>query len=306
MVSPCTRMKGGQALIKKIFSNGVSSVLFIILFGMLAIACVYLPQADKQILGTHGVFTVIYLIPAVLLTLVLFRTFFQWTKKLTTTQLVIVERVLIFGIIGLQILTIIYDSYYGIFVPRDSSRCINEAIAMIEGQRGKINNTIYYFHKYANNNFFIVVMYYIFKVVKIFGVRGYGFRVVSMIVNMAMMDWAGVFMLKIITLCFHGHRTKLILLFSLLICPTTYLWILYPYTNTFSMPFVIGIIYVGVKILKNKGNSYRNVVQLGLLSGIGGMFRATTWISLIAVVIVFAIVRKKWYYSRRNNGYKSC
>ncbi len=164
----------------------------------------------------------------------------------------------------------------------DTARVINEAIAMLDTQQGRINNEAAYFARYGNNYPFTILIYYICKIVRFFGFRCY--TAVLMFLNIILIDIAGMFALKLMKLL-RGNTAGIKFLFLFMISPTPYIWILYTYTNTFSMPFITGLLYYGIRAMRMDKHRMGNIMLAAVIGAVGYQIRATTIIPLIAVIL---------------------
>lgn len=164
----------------------------------------------------------------------------------------------------------------------DTSRIIDQAMAMADTQDGKINNEMLYFARYGNNYSFTILLYYLYRIVRFFGV-GY-FVPFLMILNTILIDISGVFAIKLVRLL-RGNLWGIRIMVLFLLCPTTYVWLLFTYTNTFSMPFVMGVLYFGIKAMRRRKHRIFNIILTAILGAVGYQIRATTIIPVIAVVM---------------------
>lgn len=167
----------------------------------------------------------------------------------------------------------------------DCFTTIDEAIAMVSGQDGILNNKMPYFARYTNNHFFTVLMYYYFRIIRHIG-ADYFYSAVILNIFCIFLSVLGCY--KIIDVLF-GKKRALGVLFLLTLCPTTYLFVNFPYTNTFSMPFITGILYCGICF---SGRNIKYGAGLIFFTVLGTLIRPTTAIALIAVII-YMIIRKR-------------
>lgn len=164
----------------------------------------------------------------------------------------------------------------------DTSRVIDQAMAMADTQDGKLNNEMLYFARYGNNYPFTILLYYLYRIVRFFG-AGY-FVPFLMILNTILIDISGVFAIKLVRML-RGNLWGIRIMVLFLLCPTTYVWLLFTYTNTFSMPFVMGILYFGIKAMRRREHRILNIILAAILGAVGFQIRATTIIPVIAVVM---------------------
>lgn len=156
----------------------------------------------------------------------------------------------------------------------DSFRTLDEAAAM-PSQNGLLDNFDKYYAHYPNNYLFTILMYYVFFPVRWVGIPYVTFAV---LLNVFMIDLA-VFLGYILVKELFGVKRANIFLFVSVLCPTNYVFVYFPYTNTFSMPFVLGIFLFGLK----KGFSSK--AAFVFLSVIGYGLRPTTIFATIGVLV---------------------
>lgn len=91
-------------------------------------------------------------------------------------------------------------------------------------------------------------MYFYFKVIRIFGADYFYSAVV---LNIICIDLSVFGCFNIVNILF-GKKRALGALYLLAFCPTTYLFVSFPYTNTFSAPFIAGVLYFSLRIVNEK------------------------------------------------------
>ena len=128
----------------------------------------------------------------------------------------------------------------------DCFTTIDEAIAMLKEHHGLLNNKMAYFARYTNNHFFTILMYYYFRIIRH---TGMDYFYSAVLLNIVCIDLSVFGCFKITDLLF-GRKRALGILFLLAVCPTTYLFVSFPYTNTFSMPFITGVLYCGISLMR--------------------------------------------------------
>ena len=264
-----------------IFRKGILLFLFL-LISLIFIETLFYIEGQNSFLLNHKRNAIFCIIPGVILFSGILLLLLKKTEKIRPCNEKLVICVLwglIFFIQTIIVFFLIKDGFKGI---TDTSCVINEAIAMVESQEGLINNESVYFSRYGNNYPFTILIYYICKVVYFFGFRCY--TAVLMILNIIFIDLSGIFALKLVRMLrgnISGIKFLLIVFFS----PTTYIWIVFTYTNTFSMPFIMGLLYYGIKAMRRYEHRMRNILIAAVLGAVGYQIRATTIIPLIAVII---------------------
>ena len=259
-------------------------LLFFLVFIAFYFSIVTVPDKEKIFLNP-GQSYIIYIISGSVLIGVLL---FWGYRKITEMSNYIFTEGIIFGvIIVLQVLI----SRILINPITDCFTTIDQAIAMAEEQNGLLDNKMAYFERYTNNYFFTVLMYFYFKVIRIFGADYFYSAVV---LNIICIDLSVFGCFNIVNILF-GKKRALGALYLLAFCPTTYLFVSFPYTNTFSAPFIAGVLYFSLRIVNEK---YEPKMLLINVSGfifsavVGTLIRPTTVIALIAAVI-YMIMKKK-------------
>lgn len=171
----------------------------------------------------------------------------------------------------------------------DSFRTLDEAAAM-PLQNGLLDNSEGYYAHYTNNYLFTILMYYAFILAKWLGVPYVTFATGMNIFMIDLTILLGYFVVKKM---FERKSANIFLLLSAL-CPTTYVFIYFPYTNTFSMPFIVGIILCGLT------SGYVSKTLFVMLSIIGYDLRPTTIFATIGVMVYWFFCLKKTDFNKKN------
>ena len=224
--------------IRLVFYRFTLILLFFLMFIAFSFSIVTVPDKEKIFLNP-GQSYIIYIISGSVLIGVLL---FWGYRKITEMSNYILTAGIIFGvIIVLQVLI----SRILINPITDCFTTIDQAIAMAVEQNGILNNKMAYFERFTNNYFFTVLMYFYFKVIRIFGADYFYSAVV---LNIICIDLSVFGCFNIVNILF-GKKRALGALYLLAFCPTTYLFVSFPYTNTFSAPFIAGVLYFSLRIV---------------------------------------------------------
>lgn len=105
-----------------------------------------------------------------------------------------------------------------------------------------------------------------------------------MVLNVLLIDLSGIFAIRLIRML-RGDVWGIKLLILFLLCPTTYVWAVFTYTNTFSMPFIMGTLYFGIRTMRKRRHRIRNTVITGMFSAVGYQIRPSSIIPVIAVLL---------------------
>lgn len=152
-----------------------------------------------------------------------------------------------------------------------------------------------YFARYTNNYPLTILTYWFFLLLKAIGLSESYFMTAVQLVNVLCI-FLSVFLGYLILKELKSRTEAVFFLAVCVLCPLSYVWVGYFYTANCSMPFLMGILYLGIQIRKNPGSSLRltgRFALLGLLTIFGFKLRATAAISLIALLIcIFLKIRQ--------------
>lgn len=268
---------------RAIFAFRKAALLFlgILVLIILVMSCVHI-QGQENFLPNFKGSAIVCVVPGTILFSVLLLSVFKWISNLQIHNKKKVS-CLIWGIIifiqSIFVFILIKNGFKGI---TDTERIINEAIAMVGPQGGRIDNEAAYFSIYGNNYPFTILIYYLCRIMNLIGLHCY--TDILIIINVILIDLSGFFAFKLIRML-RGSTGGICFLVLFLVSPTTYVWIAFTYTNTFSMPFIMGLLYWGIKMIRKKEHRARNIVFAALWGAIGYQIRPTTIIPMIAVGI---------------------
>ena len=158
-----------------------------------------------------------------------------------------------------------------------------------------------YFARYTNNYPLTILTYWFLLLLSKLGVPESWFMPAVQIVNVGCITlsiWLGYQIAKEL-------KGKLFASFFLVvcaICPLSYVWAGYYYTATCSMPCLMGILYLYLRLRKDcsskAGRKALLLALLGLITVLGFKLRATAAIAFIAVILDFLL--RLW--RKRRNG----
>ena len=160
-----------------------------------------------------------------------------------------------------------------------------------------------YFARYTNNYPLTILTYWFLLLLSKLGVPESWFMPAVQIVNVGCITlsiWLGYQIAKEL-------KGKLFASFFLVvcaICPLSYVWAGYYYTATCSMPCLMGILYLYLRLRKDcsskAGRKALLLALLGLITVLGFKLRATAAIAFIAVMLDFLL--RLW--RKRQNGWE--
>lgn len=158
-----------------------------------------------------------------------------------------------------------------------------------------------YFARYTNNYPLTILTYWFFLLLSRLGIAESLFMPVVQIVNIACITgsiWLG----YLIARECKGRRIAVFYLILSVLCPLSYVWAGFFYTTTCSMPCLMGILYLYLRIRKTSSPPKRLLLGglLGAVLILGYKLRATAMIAMIAVVL--AAILELINSARRQGG----
>lgn len=203
-------------------------------------------------------------------------------ENLTSKQITFTVVLLFFLLVAMQIIW-----YYFISRPlptTDTATLVEQALAMVKEQNGQLNTQLPYFQHYSNNYCFILLLYYFYSFLSFLHITDVWLP--TIVLNVAFID-LGIFLTYKIAKKISNTRKATIVLLLCLLCPTTYVWEGFTYTNTCSIPFIMGLLYLFL-CLQNAILNWRTYIQLtlfGILLVFGVLIRSTTLLPIIAMFL---------------------
>lgn len=222
----------------------------------------------------------------VALSAVAFVIFFQWLYSRLKKTGKKVARILFVCILLAQILFLVFVSHP--MVISDAARVQNEALAMVKWNHGKMDMGNSYLQQYTNNHFVVILFYYFYKILSVLGVTEVW--IPTIILNIFCID-VGIYFTYRTAKRLKGIAVGNLVLVFFLLSPTTYTWLTTAYTNTFSFPFVMAILYLCLWLRGGEPNP-KNIMKcilLGFVVVVGYYVRPTTVLPIIAMFLFSAV-----------------
>lgn len=182
---------------------------------------------------------------------------------------------------------------------RDSFKILDMASYMQSATNGMLDNTLSesvyngYFARYSNNHFITILFYYLFTIVDFFG--GENFILAARILNVILID-CGLVLTYFTARKLLGSKKADVSLLFMAISPTTYVWLFWSYTNTYSIPFTMGILLLTL-YARNIKTGWKQVVcagAIGFFGAFGYYIRPTVVIAFIGAVLMILFFWKNW------------
>ena len=178
----------------------------------------------------------------------------------------------------------------------DVAKVMNEALAMLGEQQGQLNMEQDYFQHYHNNHFIVLFFYYFYMFLQSIGITSVW--IPTILLNVLFVD-LGIFISYLLVKKVVNRKVADYFLFLCVLCPTTYVWLTFAYTNTFSIPFVMGSLYLYL-VIRERSLDKKTIglcVLFGCCIFAGCMIRLTTIIPVIAIVLYHIL-----YMSKKNDS----
>ncbi|MBQ5560063.1 MAG: glycosyltransferase family 39 protein [Lachnospiraceae bacterium] len=163
---------------------------------------------------------------------------------------------------------------------------------MVKKSNGVLMNNNRYFARYPNNYFLTILFYKIYSFMPNASITCY--RIVIRVINTICIDLGVFFAYKIAAQISKKNYKDLVLLFCAL-NPVTYIWCVWAYSSTISIPVGLGIICLWIYAQSHKERSWLYYGLLGAIAAFGYLLRPTIIIMVIAIVMIdcFKILGKK-------------
>lgn len=166
----------------------------------------------------------------------------------------------------------------------DSYMVCDQALALAQGERSQIDMDSFYFSVYSNNNFTVILLSLFYKIVLFFDITN--INTVNLFLNAICIDIGILFSVLSMEKVF-GIRNACKLLYLFAFSPVFYVGLVWSYTNIYSIPVQMAILYLGIVISreKRKGFLILQTCLLAFISIIGYYIRPTVIIVLVAETI---------------------
>lgn len=228
-------------------------------------------------------------------------TLLQFHRKLCRScskrTALLMRAVTVVSILAIQI--ICFAKTGEITLTSDSFIVTDMASDMVANTQGILDNSsdnitmANYFARYENNHFFIILLYKYFCILNNFIPLNIGnFITAVQVLNIIMLD-LGILLAYLAARKMKDVETADTLLLLSALSPTTYVWIFWSYTNTYSIPFVMGILFMYLYLhdtQSTKGTIFYGI-SMGILGIVGCFIRPTTIIPIIAVLCMQILCR---------------
>lgn len=181
----------------------------------------------------------------------------------------------------------------------DPLKTFDMAVEMLETQTISGTYETGYFSRYTNNYPITILTYWFFKALSGLGVAQSSFMLAVQLVNVACISlsvWLGYLLMKELK----NRQLAVFYLIICVLCPLSYVWAGFYYTTTLSMPCMMALLYLYLKLSKASSSLQRLLLGglFGILLILGYKLRATAMIAFIAVVIAAAL---NLWKLRKNN-----
>lgn len=262
---------------------------------ILLLSLVVMNHGKDLFLGTHGKIAQIFvnLSSAFLLIILSVKTYMLYDEKQCKRAWVVP----LISFIVIVLFQVLYTCFVSCPAPTtDAAKVMNEALAMLGKQQGQLNMEQDYFQHYHNNHFIVLFFYYFYMILQNVGITSVW--IPTVLLNVICIDF-GIFISYLFVKKIVNRKVADYFLFLCILCPTTYVWLTFAYTNTFSIPFVMGSLYLYM-IIRERSFDKKTIglcVLFGCCIFFGCMIRLTTIIPVIAIVLYHIL-----QICKRNDG----
>lgn len=168
----------------------------------------------------------------------------------------------------------------------DSLKIFDMAVEMLHTRAISETYETGYFARYTNNYPITILTYWLLLLFSKCQMPETFFMPAVQILNVICITgsvWLGYLIFKEL----QGRRAGVFFLIICALCPLSYVWAGYYYTSTLSMPCLMGILYLYLRLSKVQTRSRRTFLCgiLGIVAILGYKLRATAVIPMIAVVL---------------------
>lgn len=275
--------------VTKLFSF---TVTFVCLLFVVAVSFFAFFDSDKFVLWKFGNFKpVLFLATAVLL--LFFFTAFSTIEKSNVRKLFIIN---IAAVIALAAGQVFILTAFDIMNTTDPYMVQDQALAIANGLDKTIDTSYSpYFAGYSNNDFSVLFAVFVDKAASLFNIEN-NTRLLA-VLNAIFTDIGILLLYKTVGLLWNRKKATEVLLLSVM-NPLNYLMLWWTYTCTFSVPLMIGVVYLAAVFYKTKSRSvqYVSAILLGVILALGYFIRPTVLIPGIGAVICFVLFYKKIRY----------
>lgn len=215
-----------------------------------------------------------------------------WTRRLSEDTLSLLSTACFVLLFALQLIFLRHEPCQ---LRYDALKVFDEALSMLSD--GGISNTVFdgYFARYTNNHGITVFAYLILKAadtLRILTPDHQNALFILQVVNVIFIDLAFLFGALLIR-SFEGIRPAFLYLLFILCCPLSYTWLPFFYTNSISMVFCMGSIYLLYEIFIHGNRNPVFLLGCGFLTASGFLIRATQIIICIAMAVYVLITDSK-------------
>lgn len=210
---------------------------------------------------------------------------------------------LIIGLVALAVMAVLQlviamsVSFIG---NHDSYEVMDQALAIASGSQSQVNySRIFYFQKYSNNNFFILLCVGVFKLARLFGVREY-VRFMT-VVNIIFMDLGIVFLVWAVRTAKDKTAASYVMLLNA-INPLMYLFVGWNYTATMSILPMMASLFLLVLLNYRQMSTKKQMLFcaiLGFTAAVSYLIRPTAFFIIVAYLVYRLIRIIGGYFSKK-------
>lgn len=209
---------------------------------------------------------------------------YRWLKKLSERRLMVVSAIVAVCMVALQMILVSGFDLTGMY---DSYEVMDQALAIAQGRQTAVNySRIFYFQKYSNNNFILLLYTILLRLAIAFHITAYNRFLI--VINVCFVDAAIFFLCASVRIEKDRCSASYVLLLNAF-NPLNYLYVVWTYTATMSLlPMMAGIFLIELSDRRQMRLSGRIItaVLLGADSAVCLLIRPTAFFPVIAYLLI--------------------
>lgn len=182
----------------------------------------------------------------------------------------------------------------------DSYEIMDQALAIASGRQSQVDySRTFYFQKYSNNNFFILLCVGLFKLARLFGITAY-VRFLT-IINIICMDLSVLFLVLAVRIARDQTAASYILMLNVF-NPLMYLYIGWTYTATMGMLPMMVSLFILVLLNYREMDIKKQLflcIALGFVLAVSYLIRPTAFFIAVAYLVYRFIKLISGYFSKK-------
>ena len=172
-------------------------------------------------------------------------------------------------------------------------------LIILNAQAGSPHEFVWidYFSLYPNNFLMLFFFRFIHRALALFNMDGNFIRTL-IIVNIVFVNIAVALTFHVVKMAFDVYKAYVAWIFAILLFAFSP-WLIVPYSDTLSMPFAIGAIFLYLKSINaEKNKKFGYAIAIGVVAQIGFLLKPSSLIPVIAILIIQVLMDFRLFRSR--------